>query len=122
MGPPWTRTAPLPGGDMPGGDFDALVDDLARSYPKLDPGFVGSLARRHGSLSRVVLGDARDMADLGFDFGAGLRAREIDYLIAHEWARTADDVLWRRTKRGLHLDQRQRAAVAAYVASHGGSE
>ncbi len=61
------------------------------------------------------------IGNLGVDFGAGLRAREIDYLIAHEWARTADDVLWRRTKCGLHLDEHDRAAVAAYVAGHGGS-
>ncbi len=61
------------------------------------------LARRHGTRALHILGDARTLADLGRDFGAGLTAREIDYLIAEEWARTAEDVLWRRTKCGLPM-------------------
>ena len=116
MGAPWTRDEPLPGGDFPGGDVDALVGDLARAYPKLDAGYLRALARRHGTLARDVLGDAREMADLGADFGAGLRGREVDYLIGYEWAHTADDVLWRRTRCGLHMDERERAAVAEYMA------
>jgi glycerol-3-phosphate dehydrogenase len=121
MGRPWTHEAPLPGGDIPGGDFDAFAADLAKAYPKLEKGFLRSLARRHGSLSREVLGDARDMADLGTDFGGGLHAREVDYLVAYEWAHTAEDVLWRRTKCGLHMEERERDAVAEYMVGLGGA-
>jgi glycerol-3-phosphate dehydrogenase len=56
------------------------------------------------------------VADLGRDFGAELSSREVDYLMAEEWAMTADDVLWRRTKCGLPMTAQQRAAVADYVA------
>jgi glycerol-3-phosphate dehydrogenase len=74
------------------------------------------LVSRHGSRVRAVLGESRTDAELGLDFGAGLRAREVDYLRAEEWAVTADDVLWRRTKCGLHLGLEARRAVEAYLA------
>jgi glycerol-3-phosphate dehydrogenase len=62
-----------------------------------------------------LAGDARGPADLGHHFGAGLYAREIDWLRREEWALSADDVLWRRTKTGLHLDAAARRAVAAHM-------
>jgi glycerol-3-phosphate dehydrogenase len=73
--------------------------------------------RRHGNLSTHVLGDAKSVDELGINFGAGLTAREVDCLIADEWAESAEDILWRRTKCGLHMDAAQRAAVEAYLAS-----
>jgi glycerol-3-phosphate dehydrogenase len=79
-----------------------------------------ALFRRHGSRVERVLGDARRLADLGEHFGHGLHAREIDLLQAEEWARTPEDVLFRRTKLGLHLDAAQRAAVADYMAAPAG--
>ena len=114
MKPGWTRDAPLPGGDLPNGDRNALFALLCRQYPGLPAELLRGLARRHGSRAIRVLGEAKTMADLGQDFGAGLTAREIDYLIAEEWARGADDVLWRRTKCGLPMTPAQRDAVAAY--------
>ena len=114
MKPGWTRDAPLPGGDLPNGDRNALFALLCRQYPGLPAELLRGLARRHGSRAMRVLGEAKTMADLGQDFGAGLTAREIDYLIAEEWARSADDVLWRRTKCGLPMTPAQRDAVAAY--------
>ncbi|MGB7543464.1 MAG: glycerol-3-phosphate dehydrogenase, partial [Burkholderiales bacterium] len=63
-----------------------------------------------------VLGDAKSVADLGEDFGGGLYERELRYLIANEWAREADDVLWRRTKCGLHMSAEQRSKVREYMA------
>ena len=63
-----------------------------------------------------MLGDARTVADLGTDFGAGLSEREEDYLLENEWARTAEDVLWRRTKCGLHMSAGQRDAFERYMA------
>jgi glycerol-3-phosphate dehydrogenase len=111
----WTAGAALPGGDLPGGDRVAWEAELRRKYPKIDPGVVHGIARRHGSRANIVLGDARSTADLGRDFGAGLTEREVDYLVREEWARSADDVLWRRTKCGLPMTQAQRDAVAGYM-------
>lgn len=117
MGPAWTWSVPLPGGNLPGASFEHLNDDLAQAYPLLDRPFLRALARRHGTRVRHVLGNAQCAADLGTDFGANLTAREIDYLIAEEWACTPEDILWRRTKCGLHLDEIGRQAVADYIVS-----
>ena len=102
--------APLPGGDLPGRDRDAWLAQLSTRYPMLSPAALRALAHRHGTRALRVLGDAKRPADLGDDFGAELTAREIDYLAREEWARTADDVLWRRTKCGLPMTQAQRDA------------
>src|SRR5690606_29363339 len=77
------------------------------------------LAARHGSAAREVLGEARTLADLGPHFGASLYAREVDHLVTNEWALTADDILWRRTKAGLALDDAAQQALARYVAARG---
>ncbi len=116
MKPAWTRTAPLPGGDLPGRDRNAWFAELCRRYPQLPAPLLRALADRHGTRALRVLGDARTVADLGRDFGAELTSREVDYLMAEEWATTADDVLWRRTKCGLPMTRAQRAAVADYMA------
>jgi len=116
LGPAWTAGSTLPGGDLPVGGLDALVAALAGSYPRLPADYLSALARRHGTLAGAVLADARTEADLGRDFGAGLRAREIDYMRSNEWAKTAADVLWRRSKCGLHMAPEARAAVEAYLA------
>ncbi|WP_295563504.1 glycerol-3-phosphate dehydrogenase C-terminal domain-containing protein, partial [uncultured Sphingomonas sp.] len=73
------------------------------------------LARAYGTRVAAVLGDAQTMRDLGEDFGGGLTAREVDYLVAQEWARTAEDVLFRRSKLGLHVPDGTAARVAAYL-------
>ncbi len=118
MKPPWTRNAPLPGGDLPNHDRNAFFAELCRRYPQLSAEFLRGLARRHGTRAWLILGDAATMADLGQDFGAGLTAREVDYLMSDEWARTADDVLWRRTKCGLPMTPAQREVVAAYCSGN----
>jgi D-erythritol 1-phosphate dehydrogenase len=110
----WTDAAPLPGGDLPNRDRNAFLAGLSHRYPDLPAEFLRGVARRHGTRTLRILGDARTMADLGQDFGAGLTSREIDYLMAEEWARTADDVLWRRTKCGLSMTPAERDVVAAY--------
>ncbi|MEO8754442.1 MAG: glycerol-3-phosphate dehydrogenase [Casimicrobiaceae bacterium] len=115
MKPAWTRTAALPGGDLPGRDRNAWFAELCRRYPQIPAPLLRALADRHGTRAVRILGDAKAPADLGEDFGAQLTAREIDYLLAEEWATTADDVLWRRTKCGLPMTQPQRDAVAAYI-------
>jgi glycerol-3-phosphate dehydrogenase len=113
----WTGTKALPGGDMPGADFEACVLALAQKYPGLSADYLRALARRQGSRAAQILGDAAAMADLGTHFGHTLYAREVEYLVADEWALTADDILWRRTKCGLHLSQAERDAVAAHLAA-----
>lgn len=117
MGAPWTLHAPLPGGDLPNGGMDALLLQLHRDYPWADDALLSGLMARHGTRAARVLGDAAEPTDLGQDFGHGLTACEVDYLMTVEWARSGDDVLWRRTKLGLRFDTAQRAALEAYVTS-----
>lgn len=103
MGPSWTATKPLPGGDIAGGDFAAFVTDLQRMRPNLDARLLHALARRHGTLTEEVLGDAADMGALGRHIGHTLYEREVAHFRENEWAKTPEDVLWRRTKAGLHI-------------------
>jgi glycerol-3-phosphate dehydrogenase len=106
---------PLPGGDMEGGDFDRFLRTLRGKYPWLDAATVARLARAYGTRVEMILGKARRAYDLGVEFGAGLFQAEIDYLIGQEFALTAEDILWRRSKRGLHLSPAERAQLGAYV-------
>ncbi len=101
--PPWTATEPLPGGDIPNGDLDLYVEGLARLYNWLPDPMLRALARRHGTLVPTVIGDARRIEDMGPEIAPGLTAREVRYLAKNEWAASAEDILWRRTKAGLHL-------------------
>jgi glycerol-3-phosphate dehydrogenase len=94
----------------------ALMTELARDYPFLEAGWIDRIARAYGTRARAWLGAARALNDLGTHFGHGLTAAEVDYLAAQEWARSAQDVLWRRTKLGLWFDARQVAALDAHLA------
>ena len=116
MGPSWTGNSPLPGATIPHGDGARFAHRLQERHAGLPRSLLMDLARRHGALAYDVLGDVSTVAELGTHFGAALYAREVDYLVEHEWARTAEDVLWRRTKTGLQLDATQRDAVACYLA------
>ena len=115
LGRPWTATAPLPGGDLGGASFAELVQAYRARYPKLDPAWLERLLGRHGTRSADILGDAATEADLGKSFGGGLYARELTYLMEHEWARDAEDLLWRRTKCGLHMTEGQRRRVGDFL-------
>ncbi|MGH6846268.1 MAG: glycerol-3-phosphate dehydrogenase [Methylocella sp.] len=112
---PWTATAPLPGGDMEDGDFDRFLRTLRAKYPCLGAGTATRVARAYGTRAELILGNAKTVRDLGVDLGAGLFQAEIDYLIGQEFALTAEDILWRRSKRGLHLSPAERVRVGAYV-------
>lgn len=114
-GPDWTGSAFLPGGDFGRFEAPALAADLAARYPFLGKAGAARLVRLYGTIAQGFLGNAASAADLGEDFGHGLSAAEVDYLIAHEWARTAADVLWRRTKLGLHFSPEQTARLDAYI-------
>ncbi len=99
---PWTATAPLPGGDVADGDMDAYARTLVELYPWLPEDLRQRYVRTYGTRTPALLQGAHGMADMGRNFGAGLYEREVRYLVAEEWAVTAEDILWRRTKLGLH--------------------
>ena len=117
VGAPWTIAKGLPGSDIPDMDLDAYARTHAAARPNLPMDFLRALVNRHGSCTAEVLGDASTVADLGHHFGSQLYAREVDYMLSHEWAADADDVMWRRTKAGLHLSASERAALVQYVAA-----
>jgi glycerol-3-phosphate dehydrogenase len=114
---PWTAGAVLPGGDLPGADPEACAATLARDYPFIDAAVARRLARSYGSDAQRMLATARRPEDLGRAFGYGFSERELDWLATEEWAITAEDVLWRRSKLGLHLDRGAVAAIAALLAN-----
>ena len=114
-GPAWTAGAVLPGGDLPAGDFDAYVAELANERPGLPRPLLHRLARAYGTRTEHVLAGARSIEDLGRDFGGGLTEAELRYLAQAEWAVTAQDVLWRRSKMGLHVLPQTADQVDAFL-------
>ncbi len=113
---PWTGAAPLPGGDLPRGDFAAFLAAVGQRYPFLPAPTALRLARAYGTRIERVLGEARSLKDLGRDLGAGLSEREVDYLLEEEFAREPQDILWRRSKLGLHGGTALADALALYIA------
>jgi glycerol-3-phosphate dehydrogenase len=118
MKPSWTETAKLPGGDMPDADFERFLAGVRERWPFLPEALAHRLARAYGTRIAELLGSATALADLGEEFGAGLTAAEVDYLMRREWARSAEDVLWRRSKLGLHVPADAPARIDAYIATH----
>lgn len=116
MGPAWTDGKALPGGDFPERDFEAFFAGLRTTFEYIPEHQLRQLARRHGSRCANVLGTAAGLDDLGQHFAGGLYAREVDYLREYEWAQTAGDILWRRTKCGLGADERAINALESYLA------
>jgi glycerol-3-phosphate dehydrogenase len=115
----WTSSEALPGGHFATAgapDFDALHEQLTTRYPGLPATLITRLARRHGTLAAEVLGDASHEADLGIAFGGGLYEREARWMIDQEWALEAEDILWRRTKCGLHMSAAERARFSEWMA------
>lgn len=110
---PWTAGVAMPGGDFPVCDVERLVKDLCRDYGFMTDRWARRLVRAYGTDATLVLGEAGSVADLGEDFGASLTAAEVDWLMTHEFARTAEDVLWRRSKLGLR--DADAAALDAYM-------
>jgi glycerol-3-phosphate dehydrogenase len=102
-GRPWTATAPLPGGDLPNGDLELFVRELRIVAPWLPPDLARRYARAYGSRVEKLLMGARRLDDLGEHLGGGLYEVEVEYLHRYEWAMTAEDILWRRSKLGLHV-------------------
>jgi glycerol-3-phosphate dehydrogenase len=115
----WTDRSPLPGGDVPSGDMSAFVAEVQLRWPFLSDQLAWRMSRAYGTRIGAVLGEAKQLGELGIHFGNGLTQREVDYLRAHEWAITAEDILWRRTKCGLHMTATEKLSVQRYVESHG---
>jgi glycerol-3-phosphate dehydrogenase len=113
--PDWTKGAALPGGNFPVDGIEKLIAGLRASWPFLSDGHARRLARAYGTRARNILGSAQTVHDLGPDLGGDLSGAEVRYLMTHEWAQTADDVLWRRTKLGLRVSPDDRARLAAFM-------
>jgi glycerol-3-phosphate dehydrogenase len=111
----WTARVPLPGGDFPVDGVADLTARLRRDYPFLEAYWAGRLVRAYGTEAWAVLGSARVADDLGRAFGATLTEAELRWLCTREFARTAQDVVWRRSKLGLRLTAEQIAAIAAFM-------
>jgi len=107
----WTGRSPLSGSDFGGATRVEARDAFFASHPHVAESTLRPIFRRHGTHAQAVVGDG----DLGEDFGAGLTERELRYCVAHEWAQTAEDVLWRRTKAGLSMTPMQRERVATVL-------
>ncbi|MFT8854684.1 glycerol-3-phosphate dehydrogenase [Acetobacter orientalis] len=114
-GKSWTANEVLPGGDIGDGGFDAALARLSRAAAWLPANLAWRLIRNYGSRAYEIIGEATSLQEMGTVLGGDLTTREVDYLIQREWARTAEDVLWRRSKLGLHLNEEEKRKVADYI-------
>jgi glycerol-3-phosphate dehydrogenase len=110
----WTRGSILPGGDIDAGDFEAFCLQQATRYAFASPRLIRRLCRAYGTRLERILGNAQQVSDLGEEIAPQLYEAELQYMRDHEWARTGDDALWRRSKLGLRFDGSQRQRVAAW--------
>ncbi|WP_148863108.1 glycerol-3-phosphate dehydrogenase [Marinobacter fonticola] len=115
-GESWTRHAPLPGGDFT--SQEDLLNAFKIEYPWLPSGLAHRYVRTYGTRTRVMLEGCESMGDMGRHCGGNLYAREIDYLLNHEWARDAEDIVWRRTKLGLRLTAPELSGIQDYLDHH----
>lgn len=115
MQPPWTEGAALPGGDFPIDGVDVLLADITAQYPQMPVALLKRLVQTYGTLIPKVLGPAETESDLGRHFGASLYQREIEYLVRTEWAVSAEDILWRRTKLGLRMSDKEIAELSSFM-------
>jgi glycerol-3-phosphate dehydrogenase len=114
MGKDWTENAPLPGGDLKNADYEQFRNTMKQDYPWMPRELRRHYGRCYGSRVRQIAGDATSLEGLGQHFGGQLYEAEVTYLVNHEWAQTAEDILWRRTKHRLHLTEAEQAAFAAW--------
>jgi glycerol-3-phosphate dehydrogenase len=117
MAKPWTADVPLPGGEIAADGIEDWIAARAQDYPFLDARTLRRLCRAYGARIDTLMAGAKNLADLGRQFGGGLSEREIDYLVREEWAETAEDILWRRSKLGLHMSPDEQAGVHQFMAA-----
>ena len=115
--PDWTMGSPLPGGEIENADFSAFLGVCSERYPWLPDDLLCDYARNYGSRISVLLNGCREMQALGRHFGGPLYEREVAYLMAHEFAQTAEDVLWRRSKKGLFLSKKAANDLDVWMAA-----
>ncbi|MEO0344135.1 MAG: glycerol-3-phosphate dehydrogenase [Pseudomonadota bacterium] len=111
----WTADAALPGGDFPISGVNTLCDDLRATFPFLSDRWALRLIRAYGTEAKNMLNSAKSIQDLGTDFGETLTEREVLWLMHREYAKTADDILWRRTKLGLRFKKAQVDRLDAWM-------
>jgi glycerol-3-phosphate dehydrogenase len=114
--PPWTAGSTLPGGNFPPDGFYAVVAELIARWPFVAEPHARRLVRAYGLRAERVLGEARSMDDLGERFTGDLTAAEVRYLVENEWAQTAEDVLYRRSKLGLAASKEEREKLEQFIA------
>ena len=117
MGSPWTCGATLPGGDFAVGQRDQLSRDLSAAFPFLDPTLTERLVATYGTVAQRIFSGATTMSDLGAHFGQGLYEREVEHLVRNEWAVSASDILWRRTKLGLRMSDAERDRLSNWLSA-----
>lgn len=117
IGPAWTKTGVLPGGDIHG-DRDDYAALLRNRYAFLGEALARRYARTYGSNSELIIGNATSLEELGEHFGHDLYEAELRYLVEHEWVRKLDDAIWRRTKLGMWLSDEQKARVSEWLNQH----
>jgi glycerol-3-phosphate dehydrogenase len=113
----WTALEPLPGGDFPTDGFEKLASQTSARYPFLAQALVRRLVRAYGTRTEAILEGAKSLSDLGRCFGADLTEAEVRYLVGAEWAMTAEDIVWRRTKLGLRMSKSEIASIDAYLSA-----
>jgi len=111
----WTSAEKLPGGDIEDNDFDRYVREQCAQYPFLSQALIHRYARAYGTCMEIILDGVTSLEDMGEDIGGGVYGHELDYLRAYEFAVTGEDVLWRRSKLGLHLDKASQKAITKYM-------
>jgi len=117
--PAWTAGTCLPGGDMKNNDFANFKVDCSKLYPWLDESLLSDYVRNYGTEIEVLLKGCSSTKQLGKDFGADLFECEVTYLMTYEWAEKAEDILWRRSKRGLHMPKEGETRLQAWMDRHG---
>ncbi len=115
----WTADSPLPGGDIPNADFEAFLVELQRARPWLPADLAHRYARAYGTRVDAILGQAQRLDDLGEPLGDGLYAAEVDYLVREEWACSVEDILWRRSKLGLHVGDQTASRLGTWLGRRG---
>jgi glycerol-3-phosphate dehydrogenase len=117
--PAWTESALLPGGDLTGGSFARFLRNVERRYPWLPEHLRNRYSRAYGTRIDHVIGRAGSLADLGEEVVPQLHEREIEYLQREEWAVTAEDILWRRSKLGLHVPASAATRLSSWLEASG---
>lgn len=115
--PAWTANSTLTGGDFKVDEFDGIVADVQKRYPFVDQTLAWRLVRSYGTKAWQLLGDAKSREDMGPQFGGSLTGLEVEYLMENEWAQTAEDVVWRRSKLGIRLTEDQIANLDDWMRS-----